>query len=270
MEKIKISFDQGVEINLILDTNKFVQKWRQLLIEELIDKKILQTDTFSSFFDEEESKLHLTTAIRTVNDFLKTDFISLPTDKEFNDPDFYNVLHQQFERLAGPDWSQPTKLIQIAPKHVRLAIRHINRFCHRLEERPYKILPFLRIEFDTIRRESLTEEDYYFFENRLQKGKIYLDYSTLGKSLYECYQDGLSPDYAGMKMQEHYCANFILNFEDAETRKPYAGFKKWLGDHGIDLNSFKNCGQIPLGHIVEQDPLQSIINCRKIHKITME
>jgi len=270
MNTITISFDQAPDLHIQLDQNSFVSKWTSLLQEELQTKEILQLDTFSFFLTEQESRQHLLEAINTVNKFLKTVFIDIPTDSDFKNPDYYNYLHLQFERLAGPDWGKSTKLMLIAPAAVKLAVRHINRFCHRLEQQPYNIEPVLRIEFDSSRRESLVETDYKFFGKSDETNRVYLDYSTLGKSLYECYQDGLPPTYAGLKMQEHYCANFVLTFGKTTNLKPPDGFKSWLSEHGIDFSTIKNLGHIPLGYIVEKEMLQFIIKCRKINKIRLE
>jgi hypothetical protein len=270
MDTIKISFDLGVNLHIKLDQNNFVKKWAKLLVEEIETKEVLQLDTFSFFISENESKNHLIDAISTVNNFLKTTFIDIPTEKNFEESAYYNHLHEKFEKLAGPDWSIPTRLMCVAPKSVKLAVRHINRFCHRLEQRPYKVEPMLRVEFDSHRRELLSNEDYQLFESFEKNNRVYLDYSTLGKSLYECYEDGLDPTYSALKMQDHYCANFILKFGDTTKQKSQAGFKEWLIQHGIDYKSIKNTGSIPLGYIVEENALQSIINCRKINKITLE
>lgn len=270
MDTIKISFDLGIDLHIKLDQNNFVKKWSKFLSEELVTKEILQLDTFSFFISEDEARKHLINAIVTVNKFLKTSFIDIPTEDDFNNSAYYIHLHEQFEKLAGPDWSKPTRLMVIAPPAVRLAVRHINRFCHRLEQQPYKLEPMLRVEFDSDRREPLANEDYALFESMKDNNRVYLDYSTLGKSLYDCYEDGLDPTYAGLKMQEHYCANFILKFGEITTRKSQIGFREWLAKHGIDNGSIKNNGHIPLGYIVEENVLQSIVNCRKINKITLE
>jgi hypothetical protein len=270
MKMIKVSFDQEINLHIALDQNKVVDKWAKLLAEELLTKNILQLDTFSSFLNEGESRHHLINAITTVNSFLKTTFIDIPTESDFNDPDYYNHLHIKFEKLAGSDWNKPTKLMVIAPQEVRLAVRHINKFCHRLEQQPYKVEPIILVQFDSYRREPLAEEDYKLFTTLDENNRVYLDYSTLGKSLYECYEDDLSPDYAGLKMQEHYCANFILKFGKITSRKPKDNFKKWVESHGIDYTTIKNHGYIPLGYIVEENLLQSITNCRTINKITLE
>jgi hypothetical protein len=270
MNTIKISFDLGVNLHIKLDENKFVDKWCSLLAEELATKEILQIDTFSFFIQEDEAKHYLIEAINTVNDFLKTTFINIPTEENFADPEYYNHLHKKFEQLAGSDWNKPTRLMSIAPHKVRLAVRHINRFCHRLEQRPYKVEPMLRVELDSDRRELLSPEDYELFVPIVENNRVYLDYSTLGKSLHECYEDDLDPTYAGLKMQEHYCANFVLKFGLTAQRKPIGEFKNWLKSYDIDLDTIKNHGHIPLGYIVEENLLQSIVNCRKINKITLE
>jgi hypothetical protein len=270
MNIIKISFDRAPDLHIQLYQNSFVSKWVSLLQEELQTKEILQLDTFSFFIDEQEARQHLLEAIDAVNKFLKTIFIDVPTDSDFKNPDYYNYLHLQFEKLAGPDWNKPTRLVLIAPPAIKLAIRHINRFCHRLEHQSYKIKPMLRVEFDSSRREPLAEEDYKLFEQGKKNNQVYLDYSTLGKSLYECYEDGLPPTYAGLKMQEHYCANFVLSFGKTPKLKSPNGFKSWLIEHGIDSSTIKNLGHIPLGYIVEKEMLQFIVKCRKINKITLE
>jgi hypothetical protein len=270
MNTITISFDLGIDLHIKLNQNRFVRRWANLLAEELETKEILQTDTFSCFFTEDQSRQYLIDAIITVNNFLKTTFIDIPSENNFLDPEYYNQLHEKFEKLSGPDWDQPTRLMVIAPKEVQLAIRHINRFCHRLEEKPYKIEPLLRVEFDSSRREPLLDDDYELFVPMKENNCVYLDYSTLGKSLYECYQDGLDPDYAGLKIQNHYCANFILKFENSKQRRPPEDFLLWLSKYNYEYNKIKNYGHIPLGYIVEKNLLQSIVNCRKINKITLE
>jgi hypothetical protein len=270
MKTIKISFDQEVILHIKLNQNDFVSKWVALLEDELQTKEILQLDTFSSFFTEEESRQHLRDAIQTVNNFLKVTFIELPSDNDLLDPNYYNLLHEKFEKLAGPDWSNPTRLMVVSPKQVQLAVRHINRFCHRLEYRPYTIAPYLRVEFDSSKRLPLDNSDYELFEAPTQTDCVYLDYSTLGKNLYECYQDNLDPNYGALKLQENYCANFVLKFNNTSEPKARDGYKDWLIAHSLDPVKIKGSGQIPLGYIVEQNQLNSVIKCRKINKITLE
>ena len=193
----------------------------------------------------------------------------LPKDSKINSQDYYNLLHSKFEKLAGSDWSEPTKLMVIAPQEIQLAIKQINRFCHRLEQRPYKIESWLRVEFNTSRRELLLAEDYNLFEPIKDANIVYLDYSTLGKSMYECYQDGLDPTYLGLKIQEHYCANFVMLF-DQPPAIDKDKFNQWLKQYNVDTSLLKSSGAIPLGKIEDNNALQSVLKSRKINKITLE
>jgi hypothetical protein len=262
--QIKIVFDTGYELTVDLIDNDFVKRWCRLLSQEIERGTLLQEDTFSNFIPESLARQRLEQSIATVNKFLQHEFISMPQSTDYDDPEFYNRLHEQFEKLAGGDWDTPTRLMLVAPDTVKLAIRHINRYCHRLERQPYQVYPWMRVEFNTHHRELLLDQDYELFEPA-SDCEVVLDYSTLGKSLYECYEDGLSPDYPGMKEQRHYCANFILMFEkDTQPRK---GFYQWLKSHNI---TYPGLGRIKLGSISDKTALDKIKQSAKILTITLE
>ena len=266
MNTVELLFDTGYVLSIILNQNSFVQRWANLLAEEVASKEILQVDTFSFAMSEEVSRKYLTDAIDTVNKFLNHKLFKYPTEQDFEDQDYYNQLHQTFERISGASWDQPTRFMCIAPKHVKLAVRHINRFCHRLELRPYQRLPYMRVEFDTAHRLPLHDEDYKLFEHTRLANKVYLDYSTLGKTLQECFLDNLDPSYAGLKLQHHYSANFVIQFEN---NPDYHEYEEWLLKHKIDPNT-NGIGSIPLGHVTDKTALQNISDCCKIVKITLE
>ena len=122
----------------------------------------------------------------------------------------------------------------------------------------------MRVEFDTHEREPLLEQDFELFES-VEDCTAVLDYSTLGKSLYDCYQDGLPPDYPGMKEQKHYCANFVLVFETGS--RPNTGFRQWAQDHRI---TNLRTGQIKLGNISDKTAFDKVKQCVKIVTIKLE
>jgi hypothetical protein len=265
--QIKIVFDTGYELIVELFDTDFVKRWCKLLQHELECNTLSQEDTFSNFIPESLARQRLEQSISTVNKFLRREFISIPQVSDYNNHEFYNQLHEKFEKLAGPDWDNPTKLMVVAPDNIKLAIRHINRYCHRLEKRPYVIEPEMRIEFNTHIREPLREEDYKLFNAIKNDHVVVLDYSTLGKSLFECYEDGLTPDYAGLKIQQHYSANFILKFGETTKLKPAAGFKKWLNDHNI---TDPTPGHIQLGKFSDKTAFDKIKQSAKIVTIHLE
>lgn len=265
MQSIVLKFDNGSNLTINLDKNNFVTRWLDLFSQEIKTKPILQIDTFSNFYTEQESLGYLKSAIKTVNRFLRRDFVEMPPD--ILDREYFNRLHVQFEKLAGPDWEHPTRLMCLAPADIKLAIKHVNRFCHRLETQPYQLIPQLRVEFDTDFRLLLEDQDYKLFEIDYKKNKVYLDYSTLGKSLYECFVDGLPPTYSGMKMQQHYCANFLMFFEKPQIK--VGEFTNWLDKHNISSNIQRH-GMMPLGNIAGEVELHKVIECRKITNIILE
>lgn len=265
--QIKIVFDTGYELIVDLLDNDFVQRWSELLSQEIQRGSLLQEDTFSNFIPESLARQRLEQSIDTVNKFLRHEIIPIPVSSDYDNPEFYNRLHEQFEKLAGPDWDRPTRLMLAAPADVKLAVRHINRYCHSLERRPYRVQPFLRVEFDTHRRELLQEHDFELFKPVSTDYTVVVDYSTLGKSLYECYEDGLTPDYPGMKQQQHYCANFILRFGDEPDRPSKQGFYQWLEHHNITTSAI---GHIQLGNIADKTAFDKVKQCAKIVTIKLE
>ncbi len=265
--RMGIEFDTGYFLVIDLFDNDFVCRWAKLLRHELKLDTLLQQDTFSSFCSEQQARQRLEQAIDQVNAFLKLEFIAVPKSEDYEDPTFYNQLHEKFEKLAGPDWSKPSRLMIIAPESVKLAVRHINRYCHRLERRPYKQLDHVRVEFNTSRRKLLKPDDIAMFKPVHDHNTVVLDYSTLGKSLYECFEDRLAANYAGMKLQQHYCANFILQFE---PQKPNPAFVDWCASQGIIDIPLTERGQLCLGKIVDKNCFEKVEKAAKITSITLE
>jgi hypothetical protein len=244
--KIKILFDTGLELPISVCTNEFSLRWLHLLEQEILKDNILQIDTYSSLMKQEAALTHLTNAIVLVNEFLKKEFIKIPNNQDLDSRDYYNYLHTKFEQLAGPSWDNPTRLMQIAPENIKLAVKHVNRFCHRLENRPYVIESYLRVEFNTSEREPLLDRDYDKFEIINEPGVMVLDYSTLGKSLYDCFKDNLTPSYPNMKHQHHYSANFKLKFA-VEDSNDIEQFREWMQENNLTDLPQSVIGEIKLG-----------------------
>lgn len=266
--QIRIVFDTGYELTVSLYDNDFVKRWCRLVNQEIARGSLLQEDTYSNFIPESLARQRLRHSITIVNEFLRREFISIPSDTDFDQPEFYNQLHQKFEQLAGPDWHRPTRLMCIAPPDVRRAVRHINRYCHRLEHKPYVVLPQMRVEFDTVMRHTLQAQDYALFCSSHEPNVMVLDYSTLGKSLRECWQDGLPASYAGMRTQHHYSANFVLQFEPEHL--DHQAFQHWCHDQGITHIPASELGHIKLGKINQLDSLEQVKKTATIQSIIQE
>ena len=124
--QIKIVFDTNYELLIHICENDFSLRWLELLKLEIQKNNILQIDTYSSLMPEHIARNYLLKAIDSVNNYLKKEFILAPTEQEYSSKEYYNYLHTRFEKLAGPDWSQPTRLMQVAPDNIKLSIKHIN------------------------------------------------------------------------------------------------------------------------------------------------
>ena len=266
--QIRIVFDTGYELTVDLFDNDFVKRWCRLLSQEIARDSLMQEDTYSSFVPESLARQRLEEAIDSVNGFLKREFISKPCVSDYDNRDFYNQLHEKFELLAGPDWETPTRLMTVAPDNIKLAIKHINRYCHRLETQPYKIDNYMRFEFNTNTREELTNDDLLLFKKIDEPNTVVLDYSTLGKSLVECFIDGLEPDYNGLKIQKHYCSNFILQFQPPVIDNEK--FKQWCNLHQIQNIPITESRRLPLGKIQDQNAFEKVKKTCKILSITLE
>jgi hypothetical protein len=186
--KIAINFNTGFQLTITLRDIDFVHRWARLLESELQNSSLMQDHIYSSLMTEIQCQQHLRQAILTVNKFLKKEFIAVPTDQDFTTDNYFNDLHQKFEQLAGDDWDRPTRLVLLAPDAVKKAIKDINRFCRRLERRPYRIDPFMRIEFNTAQRLPLLEQDYELFEpvdhdDNVERDLLsYIAYAQMGKT----------------------------------------------------------------------------------------
>lgn len=265
--QVRLVFDTGYELTVELFDNDFVNRWSRLLDREITRGSLLQEHTYSSFAPEEFARQCLLQSIDTVNKFLKREFIPIPCDLDFESVEFYNTLHSKFEQLSGPDWDRPTRLMQLAPNEVKYAIKSINRWCHRLESRPYKILPYMRVEFETGDRELLLETDYDLFSETIDEDTVTLDYSTLGKSLRECYNDRLSGDYTGLKIQHHYAANFLINSKISINNND---FSNWCYQQGIQDIPKTELGLLPLGKVIQPKWYEAVQKTTKILSITLE
>lgn len=271
MSVLKITFDTDYTLVCHLRNNDFVRRWQALLINSINNNKILQEDSFSSLFNEDKSRQYLESAIDKVNAFTKREFIRKPNQTDYESMDYYNFLHEKFEFLTGTDFDNPTGLTSRGPTSIRTAIRHLNRFCHRLENRPYQIENYLRIEWDSFERELLEFKDFDLFEDIEDKEYIiYLDYSTLGKSLVECFMDGLPPAYKAMRLQAHYSSNFVIKFVRKEKLFDKDQFLNWLKYHGIKDLPKAALGAIVLGDITDIDSFNKIKQSNSITDIKLE
>lgn len=214
-------------------------------------------EAFYHYADEASVQNDLFESIKTINSFLKTEFIKLPTEFNWNDHDIFNYLHRCFEKLNGK-WNSSTALMTVSPQHVKDAIRMINFTVHRLERRPYKINRRLYLSWDKncYRRQQLTTQEHEYFTNLIKPNTVYLNYVEVGKSLFDLFQDYLDPSYEGYDNLHYVGAEIYLDFEEGEQDIFSSEFKNWAKKFNIDVYDKQlGIGKLPIGTFTGSDEL---------------
>lgn len=250
---IEIDKQSVTEIELF-DT-PVVKKFLEQLKWHISNSSINHHEVFYGYAEEDYVKSNLLQSIQTINDFLKTDFIKLPKDINWDDLDLYNDLHKYFEKLNG-EWGKPTLLLQLSPSNIKDAIRNLNFSIHRLERRPYKKDRTLYLSWDknTYKRVPMTNDDYEFFTDEYNVNYVYLSYVEVGKHLIELFNDQLSPTYNGYKNLHYISAEINIHWE-IENKSIYTDdFKLWAKKYNIDYNDKKlGIGLMPIGKFTGSD-----------------
>jgi hypothetical protein len=252
-----IEVDNQNVINIELFDNSVSLKFLEQLKWHISNSSINNLEAFYGYADEKSVKSDLMGAIKQINSFLKREYIKLPSNANWDNHNIYNELHQYFEKLNS-SWSNPSKLLYIAPEVIKQAIRTINFSVHRLEHRPYDIERTLYLSWDKnhYQRELLTNDEHMMFTNLIEPGIVYLNYVEVGKNLLDLYYDGLDPSYEAYENLHYVGAEVIINFDGRKNDLFTAGFRKWADKHNIDINDKTlGIGKIPIGRFSGSDKL---------------
>ena len=210
------SFDIG------LIDNKFTNKWLDELSWCLENCEFDHNECFVDFLSVEKRQQKLLECIEIINNYLKKiykrNFIDVPKEIDWFDQEFFNYLHLKFESLSG-NYGDQTKLFQVAPEHVKQAIRDLNFFVHALETGEDKINfveSIFKIAFhkNQYRRFPLELEDYFYFSHDRETNGLYLSYVELGKTLIEIYEENLPLDYKNLKNLHFYSGECFLHLDE--------------------------------------------------------
>ncbi len=232
-------------------------KWKSLIESiyvgdgEDIDNK----RTFFNFQSTDEIRDMLLDAIKNINTFLKTEFIKIPEQLNWDDQNLYNTLHIAFEKLSG-EFDNPTKLMKIAPTNIKENIRDLNYCVHALEHGT-GVLGNLGIQWTKLRTETpridLEDDDYQLFQFHQTKNEVYLAYNELGKSYIDLWQDNLPVDYNATKNNHYIGADIEIALDDKKNIFD-PGFVDWCYDNNIDpLEKKHGIGLLPIGKVESID-----------------
>ena len=256
-----IEVDHCHSVAVDLYSNDFVTRWASLFSDTAGSCSINQSESFACNLTETQAQIELAAAISAVNTFLRRDFINQPHTVDWNDQSWYNYLHERFEKLSGT-YGHPTRLFSVAPKPVRNAIRAVNFLVHRLEIRPYAQQPFWYISFDKdcYTRLPLQDTDYQLFRYQLEPGQVYIHYAELGKTTWDIFKDGLTPDYSAMKNLHYYSAEISVYLGQQKIDLLTPEFTMWADQNQIDLNrTGLGLGFVPVGQVKDIDTVRQIV-----------
>ena len=253
--------------------NTVATGWKELIKSIYVGdgEDIDHKRTFFNLNSKDEIRGMLVDSIKTINSFLKTKFIKIPTHVNWEDQDLYNTLHIAFEKLSG-DFDNPTKLIKIAPMHIKESIRDLNYCVHALEHGSIKSTSEqLPIQWtkkrDTTPRIKLKDEQYELIQFDMKKHEVYLAYNELGKSFVDLYQDNLPLDYNATKNNHYIGADIHIGLVD-KAQIFEEGFLQWCQNnnlepfdrkHGIGLLAIGKVEIIDIGYLTKDSKANIIM-----------
>ena len=263
---VLLGASQEASFDITLNDNSFTRKWVEELRWCLDHCDFNQQEAFASFLTLEESADILTESCNTINHYLKN-FIDVRSNLVEQPQEYFNYLHGIFETLSG-NFGKPTRLFSLANEELKNAIRALNFFIHRVEQKfdtPKSF--YISFNKNQYRRLPLSTEDYDFFKFSFPKGTLFLHYVELGKEFFDLYQDNLPIDYQGFK-NLHYFSGEVSFFFDNYDLFNDINYVKWLQNQNIDPYDKKlGHGKIPIGTV---DNFDEVFNKLKNQKYLSE
>lgn len=244
------SIDGKTDFEIELYNNPVASTWRSLIKESYVGDGLDFDNrrTFYSFKSKNEMQLDLINAIEKINLFFKKEFIKIKKPINWNDQNFYNNLHIDFEKLSG-SYDNHSRFFHIAPIEIKESIRDLNFCVHRLESK--KNNKRIRIQFSKNRntkRIPLKKEQEKLFQFSLKKFEVYLAYNELGKNYLDLYKDNLPIDYIGMK-NNHYIGKDIFISLSNKKNIFNKNFIKWMEKNNKNpYDKTLGIGALPIGN----------------------
>ena len=261
--------DSKPSFRIDLYDNIVAHKWKKLIQSIYVGdgNDIDHKRTFLHLRTIQEIQDMLLEAIEIINKFLKSDFIKVPKNIDWDDQSFYNNLHIAFEKLSGEHDNQ-TRLMKIAPVDVQESIRDLNYCIHAIENENNRDGANLRVQWTKARKNTprikLQDEEYDLMQFHKVKNEVYLAYNELGKDNMDLWRDGLPADYAKTKEKHYIGADIDISFVDRE-RIFEDDFLEWCKTHDIDAYKKENgMGLLPIGKISSFDPPEHLTKHSKI------
>jgi len=254
------------------DTN-IAKKWLQrvLLAQEL--KYTIDDPTRFYGFDSKEKQEN--DALQSINSLIDKleNFWKIPINKRLNninDQDTLNFLHHIFEINHG--LYNQKKLNPQFQKH----ISQLNILVHRCENITRGVFPnHVVTYFNLPRTEKLENEDFKYFVPNIEFGTVYLNYTEIGKTLFDLMVDNDQYiDATAFKPWEHFSADFVVHFHSTtyknltdELRDYYLLHQDFFESLGYNWDILsRSIGNIPVADLVTDVDVLTLIKSRQFVK----
>lgn len=175
-----------------------------------------------------------------------------------------NRLHRYFEKWRGSILA-PSALFQSAGPELREAIENFNIYIHQYEDYRQRLGPSAaRVVWTWADRPRypLQEEDYVHFDVGRIFGRVYLNYSEVGKHLMEAFGEDDREAVALKKIvpQRFYSADNVIwfgrNRSNEEKEEVLRKFYQWWDEVQLDQLGFRKhdpknaLGRIPVADLI--------------------
>ena len=195
-------------------------------------------------------------ALKTINDLIVTLNQYTQIDYQLNsvhDQDTLNRLHHIFEVEHGLLDAKSTD------NEFKEHLCNLNLCVHRCESIARGVHPrHVVTYFGLPKTETLTDDDYNYFESKITFGTVYINYAEIGKTLYDLMLDNDSYiDPTAFQPFAHYSADFVVKFWSdknpdlhdrlAQYYNQNKDFFQNLGYSWLDLK--KSVGAIPVADL---------------------
>lgn len=261
------NFADSITIKYALRSHSVVGKWIMLVREAQSRYRIDDPDRFYGFdslqIETEKALAQINACIDTIN---QHEIIITRNLSSVDDQDTLNYLHSIFEKYHGLLDEQTHEFWMFAPKSVRRALANLNVLVHKCESVNRGNFPRHVVTwYDLPKTQTLTVDEYQFFEEGITFGTVYLNYVEIGKTFEDLAldNDNYISDEAFRPFQ-HYSADFNVKFYSSCDRQLqehrvrlqqyYDSNKEFFVSRGLDSgHDYLRPGAIPLADLRDED-----------------
>ena len=265
------NLNNDIVIDYCLRNNQITEKWVQrVLLAQHLGYHIDDPSRFYGFGSiEKQTNLALNQInqlICKLQNWIKIDF----NLHSINDQDTLNKLHHIFELEHG----------LLDEKNYNIDLKQhlceLNLLVHRCESiargaHPRHVVTY----FGLPKTETLSNEDYNYFEKEVKFGTVYINYAEIGKTLYDLMLDKdtyINPE--AFQPFLHFSADFVVKFWNEPNTCLIQDLKNYYNHHQVFFNSLnytweylsRSIGNIPVADLNFNGNILEILESRQFVK----